>query len=990
MSRILLNNEPLKADLSNVNVSALTTIVQQVAPSTSVANVGTGEGGVYRDTSGGTVNLKTIKQGAGVTVTNNADDITLSSSGGGLAYQGTWDASTNTPVLASGVGTAGHYYIVSVAGTTSLDGISSWAAKDWAVFSDTGVWQKIDNTNDEPIPASQVNFNCVMGFEGQYGTVQKCHNSMSAGVIDGFSITDGGAGTINVSSGSGYIRATDSTLSDLLCFTLGATTGVALTDNQNNYVYISYNAGTPTVVVLTNKSNDFNTVVLLGQVYRAGTTLTIDTTIKHHVDAAHSEMNQRFYGLGQFIPEQKKLPLIADAGGRQFTVSQATWWSGLTQIITSAFNSGVDFFDAYYRNGVGGWTVELSQTVIENTLYDNGSGTLAVAQNNRYIVRWILESKAGKVYMIYGTAQYSTIVDAQGEAPPSTFPPSIDPFVVVIGRIVIQKNATSFALITSAFSGLFTGTSFSAGDISYDNTTSGLVASNVQDALDEIDAVVDLKVSSVSGTANSVAVTAGINPVVNVPKITTNRVDISDSLTGVSVRDSSGFTVYDGAQVRLRVPTTTSGSVGFENYTSTMTIPFGNNSTDRLDVVGIRFNVTDQEFEGYTGTVWRKLDAQGTISSITATNSSLTVGGTATDPTISAPKLATANTVVVSDDSVWKVVDSGSSLQVTSGTTILFALPDALSNTIAGFNSLNPYKGAVFLCSGNNSTERPSVPVEGCIRYNNTDKTFEWWNGSSWAKPSTFDASIGPVIIGPTASAPNGSVHTIAIGSNTCGANSVNADVCIGGLCKGGGGGFSVGIGYGAMSNAVSGGRGVVAIGESSGVNNPGGRSVHLGPNAGTGGITRGLYSINIGYLAGNTHYHQSCIILNASGVALDSSQSNSFYVKPIRSLLTNTQKLTYNTTSGEITTTNDCITDDGSSISVYNSSRTQKFVLDNVATNGTLGCVGTTATGAFSIPSGTTETRPTTPKLGSIRWSTSFNSLEVYDGSNWRLIQMV
>jgi hypothetical protein len=68
---------------------------------------------------------------------------------GVLVYQGTWNASTNTPTLASGVGTPGYYYIVSTAGSTNLDGITDWLPGDWAIFSDqaTDVWQKIDHTN---------------------------------------------------------------------------------------------------------------------------------------------------------------------------------------------------------------------------------------------------------------------------------------------------------------------------------------------------------------------------------------------------------------------------------------------------------------------------------------------------------------------------------------------------------------------------------------------------------------------------------------------------------------------------------------------------------------------------------------------------------------------------------------------------------------------------------------------------------------------------
>jgi len=52
-----------------------------------------------------------------------------------LAYQGTWDANANSPTLATGTGTLGHFYKVSTAGSTTLDSVTSWAVNDYAVFS---------------------------------------------------------------------------------------------------------------------------------------------------------------------------------------------------------------------------------------------------------------------------------------------------------------------------------------------------------------------------------------------------------------------------------------------------------------------------------------------------------------------------------------------------------------------------------------------------------------------------------------------------------------------------------------------------------------------------------------------------------------------------------------------------------------------------------------------------------------------------------------
>jgi hypothetical protein len=65
---------------------------------------------------------------------------------GALSYQGTWNASTNTPTLTSSTGTKGYYYVVNVAGSTNLNGITDWVIGDWAVYNGSA-WQKIDNTD---------------------------------------------------------------------------------------------------------------------------------------------------------------------------------------------------------------------------------------------------------------------------------------------------------------------------------------------------------------------------------------------------------------------------------------------------------------------------------------------------------------------------------------------------------------------------------------------------------------------------------------------------------------------------------------------------------------------------------------------------------------------------------------------------------------------------------------------------------------------------
>lgn len=74
---------------------------------------------------------------------------------GALNYKGTWNAATNSPTLTSGVGTKGDYYVVSVAGSTNLDGTTLWGVGDWAVFNGS-IWQKVDGGDTSSVTSLTV------------------------------------------------------------------------------------------------------------------------------------------------------------------------------------------------------------------------------------------------------------------------------------------------------------------------------------------------------------------------------------------------------------------------------------------------------------------------------------------------------------------------------------------------------------------------------------------------------------------------------------------------------------------------------------------------------------------------------------------------------------------------------------------------------------------------------------------------------------------
>jgi hypothetical protein len=114
---------------------------------------------------------------------------------GDLNYQGTWNASTNTPTLTSSVGTKGYYYVVDVAGSTNLNGITDWQIGDWAIFNGS-IWQKVDNTdavtsvNGATGTVVLTTTNIAEGTN-QYFTTARARASVSAGTGISYNSTTG-------------------------------------------------------------------------------------------------------------------------------------------------------------------------------------------------------------------------------------------------------------------------------------------------------------------------------------------------------------------------------------------------------------------------------------------------------------------------------------------------------------------------------------------------------------------------------------------------------------------------------------------------------------------------------------------------------------------------------------------------------------------------------------------------------------------------------
>jgi hypothetical protein len=119
-----------------------------------------------------------------------------------MEYKGTWNASTNTPTLADGIGDNGDVYLTTVAGSQDLgSGSITFAAGDWVVYNGS-IWEK------------SINSNAVVSVNSQTGVV----------VLDTDDVSEGGSSLYftnarvlaavltGFTSGAGAISATDTVL----------------------------------------------------------------------------------------------------------------------------------------------------------------------------------------------------------------------------------------------------------------------------------------------------------------------------------------------------------------------------------------------------------------------------------------------------------------------------------------------------------------------------------------------------------------------------------------------------------------------------------------------------------------------------------------------------------------------------------------------------------------------------------------------------------
>ena len=152
-----------------------------------------------------------------------------------MEFQGTWNASTNTPTLADATGNTGDVYRVNVAGTQNLgSGSQTFAVGDWVMYDAGGVWRLAHAGGDQ-----------VNSVFGRAGVV-----TAQSGDYNASQITNTPAGNISSTDVQAAINELDTEKLASAAFTDTAVTGKLITGFSSGAGTV---AGTDTILQAINK-----------------------------------------------------------------------------------------------------------------------------------------------------------------------------------------------------------------------------------------------------------------------------------------------------------------------------------------------------------------------------------------------------------------------------------------------------------------------------------------------------------------------------------------------------------------------------------------------------------------------------------------------------------------------------------------------------------------------------------------------------------------
>jgi hypothetical protein len=336
------------------------------------------------------------------------------------------------------------------------------------------------------------------------------NHSWSAADVDGFDITENGNGTVTITDGDVALRIADTQDAQLRGYRVtGGTTGTelpALVDNDQNFIYVDYNAGTPDIKVTTDPTiitGTTQTPIFL--VTRIGNTTHYADIRKYTTDFPHLQTRREFFTEG-YIHELGGSEL-SESGTRSLNLTAGAFYLTTSRIPHAAFDTNVaDTFTRYSTSDSGAtWTRTTGQTQVENTQWNDITTGLTTLVNNKFKVVWVfvILNNTDILAVLEGQAEYNSLAEAEVAKLPTVLPPELQAYSTgqLVAKVIIEKSAANFDEIQTPFDTPLVG-----GQPTIHNGLSGLQGGTVNEynhltnaELSDVQSLVQNNLSAVVG-----------------------------------------------------------------------------------------------------------------------------------------------------------------------------------------------------------------------------------------------------------------------------------------------------------------------------------------------------------------------------------------------------------------------------------------------------------------------------------------------------------
>ena len=287
------------------------------------------------------------------------------------------------------------------------------------------------------------------------------------GVFKGGTLSAGSGRVLNVAELKGYISIGLPPNNVIKYFQLAAQT-ITVTADSNNYIYINSSG----VLVQNSASPDTRENILLGRVVTNSTDILfiekapLDSQhYSNKIDRVFREAVGAIYATGS---------LVSESGTRNLNVTAGEYYYSETEFLPAGGTAIT--FDAFYRSATAGvYTRVASQTTVDNGFYDNGSGTLQAIPSSKHVkhLLLVLGGPSEKYVLIYGTAVYDTLAQAQA-APLPVVPSYMNGAFARVASIIVQNGNTNIQGIIDERPRVGFASSSSVGGVTDHGALSGL------------------------------------------------------------------------------------------------------------------------------------------------------------------------------------------------------------------------------------------------------------------------------------------------------------------------------------------------------------------------------------------------------------------------------------------------------------------------------------------------------------------------------------